>query len=73
VFDGGRLTSSETTLLRPHGDGIAEARYWRADELDDLAPARLVTLLRLALTARGGSWAAVRERGTTASVTGMLL
>jgi hypothetical protein len=30
VFDGGRLTSSETTLLRPHGDGIAEARYFGA-------------------------------------------
>src|SRR3954463_1968190 len=51
VFDGGTLTDSEAASLRPDGDEIAEARYWPAADLDDLAPARLVRRLRLALDA----------------------
>src|SRR3954463_1877066 len=49
VFDGGRLTSSDVAVLSPDGDEIAEARFWSANDLDELAPARLVRRLRLAL------------------------
>src|ERR687886_399427 len=51
VFDGGELTPSEAAVLTADGDEIAEARYWTSAELDALAPARLVSRLRLALEA----------------------
>src|SRR3954447_11439996 len=34
VFDGGVLTQAEASSLSPDGNEIAEARYWRSDELD---------------------------------------
>src|SRR4051795_5157734 len=49
VFDGGMLTSAEAAALSPDGDEIAEARYWHPDELEPLAPMRLVSRLRLAV------------------------
>src|SRR3954452_9765269 len=49
VFDGGTLTPAETAALSPDGQEVAEARYWHASELDELAPTRLVNRLRLAL------------------------
>src|SRR3954462_607049 len=51
VFDGGELTPSDVAALTPDGDEIVEARYWAASELDTLAPARLVSRLRLAVEA----------------------
>src|SRR4051794_8342560 len=51
VFDGGVLTRAEAGTLHPDGDEIAEASYWAADDLDRLAPVRLVNRLRLALGA----------------------
>src|SRR3954468_12924068 len=51
VFDGGTLTPAEVSALRLEKDEIGEARYWAADQLEQLAPARLVNRLRLALTA----------------------
>jgi 8-oxo-dGTP diphosphatase len=65
VFDGGTLTDSEAATLRPDGDEIAEARYWRADDLDELAPARLVNRLRLALTALETGQTLYAERGAS--------
>src|SRR4051794_30896584 len=51
VFDGGTLTSSDVAALSPDGDEIAEAGFWSANDLDGLAPARLVRRLRLAIDA----------------------
>src|SRR4051794_30066354 len=51
VFDGGTIKESDGAAAHPDGNEIAEARYWRAEDLDDLAPARLVGRLRLALMA----------------------
>ena len=65
VFDGGTLTDSEVAALRPDGDEIAETRYWPAGDLDDLAPARLVNRLRLALTALQTGQTLYAERGTS--------
>jgi hypothetical protein len=63
VFDGGTLTSSEAAVLSPDGDEIAEARFWHARDLDDLAPARLVRRLRLALDALSSGKTLYAERG----------
>src|SRR5919202_3650578 len=65
VFDGGTLTESEVAALRPDGDEIAESRFWRADDLDELAPARLVNRLRLALTALEAGQTLYAERGAS--------
>jgi 8-oxo-dGTP diphosphatase len=51
VFDGGTLTPAEVDTLHLDADEIAEARFWSAEHLVDLAPARLVNRLRLALKA----------------------
>jgi 8-oxo-dGTP pyrophosphatase MutT (NUDIX family) len=51
VFDGGTITPAEVDALHLGADEIAEARYWSPDQLDQLAPARLVNRLRLALEA----------------------
>jgi 8-oxo-dGTP diphosphatase len=63
VFDGGRLSSSDVAVLSPDGDEIAEARFWSADDLDELAPARLVRRLRLALDALNTGQTLYAERG----------
>src|SRR4051794_13470484 len=63
VFDGGILSPPEAEALSPDGDEIAEARYWEPDHLDDLAPARLVRRLRLALQALSSGQTLYAERG----------
>jgi len=63
VFDGGRLTSSDVAVLSPDGDEIVEARFWPASDLDELAPARLVRRLRLALDALSTGQTLYAERG----------
>jgi ADP-ribose pyrophosphatase YjhB (NUDIX family) len=63
VFDGGVLTSSDFAALSPDGAEIAEARFWHADDLEDLAPARLVHRLKLALGALSTGQTLYAERG----------
>src|SRR3954453_18758089 len=65
VFDGGTLTPAEVDALQLGADEIAEARYWLPDELDTLAPARLVNRLRLALDALSSGRTLYAERGAS--------
>ena len=65
VFDGGTLTPAEVDAIQLGADEIAEARYWSPSHLDELAPARLVSRLRLALDALSGGKTLYAERGAS--------
>jgi 8-oxo-dGTP pyrophosphatase MutT (NUDIX family) len=65
VFDGGTLTPAEVSDLQLCANEIAEARYWSPDDLDELAPARLVNRLRVALDALSSGRTLYAERGTS--------
>jgi len=63
VFDGGTLTPTEVDGLQLGPDEIAEARYWLLDDVQQLAPARLVRRLELALKALMTGQTLYAERG----------
>jgi 8-oxo-dGTP diphosphatase len=63
VVDWAPRPAEGDKLLIGDGDEIAEARYWTSADLDALAPARLVSRLRLALEALNTGQTLYAERG----------
>src|SRR3954447_11232391 len=63
VFDGGTLTPTAVDGLQLGPREIAEARYWLLDDVQQLAPARLVRRLELALKALMTGQTLYAERG----------